>query len=94
MTRPYRPSNGTEGAAFFEAFCAYCSRDAAFRDTGYDGDSALGCQILAATFRYEVNHPDYPKEWIEDERGPRCTAYTEDPTCPVRCPHTPDLFHG
>lgn len=89
---PYRPSNGSGGEGFFESFCAHCSRDAAFRETGYEGDSALGCQILAATYRYAVDHPDYPKEWISDDQGSRCTAYTTDPSMPVRCDKTIDLF--
>lgn len=92
MAESYRPSNGTEGAGFQDYYCSRCARDAAFRETDYEGDPALGCQILAATFRYAVDHPDYPKEWIEDERGPRCTAFTTDPTMPVRCDKTPDMF--
>lgn len=92
MARPYRPSNGSEGEGFLEAYCFHCERDRAFRDTNYEGDGALGCQILAATYRYDVNHPDYPKEWIEDERGSRCTAFTTDPTQPTRCDKTMDLF--
>jgi hypothetical protein len=93
MVEPYRPSSGSEGADFQERFCIHCERDRAFRETDYLGDAALGCQILAATYRYAVDHPDYPKEWIEDERGARCTAFTTDPTCPVRCDRTLELFH-
>ncbi len=92
MSEPYRPSSGTEGADFQDYWCGRCARDAAFRDGGPDVDPALGCQILAATFRYEVTDPRYPKEWIEDESGPRCTAFTIDPKCPVRCNKTIDMF--
>ena len=87
MAEPYMPSNGSEGEAFFEAFCAHCERDRAFRDTNYEGDGALGCQILAASYRGEQQ-----VEWIEDERGARCTAYTTDPSKPVRCDKTADMF--
>lgn len=90
--QPYRPSNGSEGEGFLEAFCFHCARDAAFRDGGPDADSALGCQILAKMYALDVADPDYPKELIEDERGSRCTAFTEDPTCPVRCDRTIDMF--
>jgi hypothetical protein len=93
MSRPYQPSNGSEGEGFHAAFCDHCARDAAFRDTGYEGDPALGCQILADSFCYAVTDPGYPKEWITDEeKGPRCTAYTEDPSCPTRCNKTAGLF--
>lgn len=92
MAKPYRPSNGSEGEGFFDAFCSVCARDAAFRATNYEGDGALGCPILAATFALDLDHPDYPKEWIEDDQGSRCTAFTTDPTCPARCDKTEDLF--
>jgi len=36
---------------------------------GYD-DNEL-CEIIAASFRGQV------KEWIEDDSGPRCTAFVE-----------------
>lgn len=91
--RPYRPRSGTEGIAFNEAWCDHCTRDAAFRDTGYEGDPALGCQIIADTFAYEITDPKYPKEWVYGRDGrPSCTAFTTDPTCPVRCDKTLDLF--
>ncbi len=89
MAGPYMPSNGSEGEGFFERFCAYCTRDAAFRETGYDGDLALGCQILAASLRGEQQ-----AEWISDNRGSRCTSFTTDPAMPIRCDKTADLFAG
>ncbi len=91
MTKPYRPSNGTEGECFYENWCLHCSRDAAFRD---DPDSGDGCPIVASTYVFEINDPLYPKEWIEDDDGsnPRCTAFTTNPTCPVRCDKTQDMF--
>jgi hypothetical protein len=90
--RLYRPSSGSEGADFQDAFCDHCARDAAFRATNYEGDPAMGCQILADTFCYNVDDPQYPKEWIVDDSGARCIAYTEDATCPTRCDNTLDMF--
>ncbi len=89
MSEPYRPSCGTEGADFMERWCCHCERDRAFQE---NPDAADGCPIVAATFRFEIDHPEYPKEWIEDEKGPRCTAFTTDPSNPVRCDMTPDMF--
>lgn len=91
--KPYRPSSGTEGAAFDDAWCAHCARDAAYREAGDDGDPAIACQILSNTFVYDMNDPAYPKEWVYGKDGrPCCTAFTTDPTCPVRCDKTLDMF--
>jgi len=94
MTKSYQPANGTEGECFQEAYCSHCARDAAFRDTGYEGDPALGCPILGRTMLHNPGDADYPEEWIcdDDYRNARCTAYTGDPSCPTRCKSTPDLF--
>lgn len=66
MTTLYRPSNGTEGELFYEEFCAKCVRD-----------QNEDCPIYTATMVFGVDDPQYPKEWIEDEAGPRCTAFDE-----------------
>lgn len=88
--QPYRPTSGTEGAAFQERWCDHCARDAAFRA---DPDFGTGCQIVADTFAYDITDPKYPKEWVFDAEGrPKCTAFTTDPACPVRCDKTIDLF--
>lgn len=77
-TKPYRPSNGTEGMEFEARFCDRCRRDAKYRRTQ---DGADGCPILAAVFMHEVDDPKYPKEWIVNkwgdpyERTSRCTAF-------------------
>jgi hypothetical protein len=91
MSKPYRPSNGTEGDYFQDQWCAGCARDAAFRA---DPDSGDGCPIVAATMIFNINEEEYPKEWIEDNNGgnARCTAFTTDPLKPVRCDKTADLF--
>jgi hypothetical protein len=71
MSTPYRPSNGSEGEMFKEQFCYRCKHD--------DYDNAVYCPILGASLVYEVDDPQYPKEWIADERGPQylgiCTAF-------------------
>lgn len=64
MPRKYRPSNGTEGAAFMEAFCFQCERDK-------DED----CPIVAATMAFDVDNERYPEEWQQTAAGPTCTAF-------------------
>jgi hypothetical protein len=88
IVEPYRPSNGTEGAAFTEAFCANCIKDHAVNRGGTDPDWEEGCPILAATYAFNVTDPRYPKEWIQVDDGPMCTAYVpdegQDPNAPSR----------
>lgn len=71
----YRPSSGIEGEMFMAEFCFRCARDAKFQETQ---DGADGCPIAAAALMYEIEDPRYPPEWISDERGARCTAFTLD----------------
>jgi len=87
--RPYRPSNGTEGDIFESQWCEHCTRDAAFRS---DPERNDGCPILAAVYALNIDEPGYPKEWIEDSKGPRCTAYTDDKIPSPRCLHTMEMF--
>lgn len=70
MSEPYRPSNGTEGDCFMAQFCNNCVRD-------MNPDSP--CRILTDTFIYSIDDPEYPKEWIEDDDGARCTAFEAKP---------------
>jgi hypothetical protein len=91
--KSYRPGSGTEGCAFDDAWCSHCARDAEYRSGGEDADPDLGCKILADALGFEMDHPRYPKEWVYGHDGrPRCTAFTTDPTCPLRCDRTPDMF--
>src|SRR5579859_6411517 len=88
--KPYRPGSGTEGMSFDEHWCDHCARDAAWRE---DPDHNDGCDILSKTFALDITDPDYPKEWIYGKDGrPCCTAFTTDPSKPVRCDKTLDLF--
>ena len=89
MTQPYRPSNGTEGAIFEARFCSHCLH---FRgDDDYDY-----CDIVVRAFALDIDDAGYPPEWVEDEGGPRCTAFaeTEEARKNYHCPQTPDLFWG
>jgi len=63
--KKYRPSNGSEGLGFYQNFCDKCVHDRQFSEATPE----LGCQILAATFRYQVTDPEYPEEWQKDEKG-------------------------
>jgi len=65
-TRPYRPSNGTEGDVFYSAWCVRCRHEDHERNP---------CEIFTATLLLGEDDPEYPKEWVEDERGPRCTKF-------------------
>jgi hypothetical protein len=91
MSKSYRPSNGTEGEEFECQWCARCTHDATFRE---DPDSGDGCPIISAAQIFNPGDEEYPKEWIEDDDGsnPRCTAFTTEPSKPVRCDRTIDLF--
>ncbi len=57
--KPYRPSNGTEGMMFMEAFCERCTKDR-FDETGKPED---GCDILMRTLCHEIKDAEYPPEW-------------------------------
>ena len=70
--KKYCPSNGTEGMEFMERFCLKCEKDAKYQETMSGED---GCQILAKTMLYDINNPEYPKEWIYKNGKPICTAF-------------------
>lgn len=71
---PYRPSNRTEGDIFHARWCAHCE---AARPCREDRDAAP-CMIAVYTEAFPIDAPEYPAEWIIDERGPRCTAFEEE----------------
>ncbi len=66
-TYPYRPSNGSEGCDFMEAFCMKCSED------------TDECEIIFRSEVHDADDPEYPPEWISDDAvglvNPRCTAF-------------------
>jgi hypothetical protein len=61
----YRPSNGSEGECFMAEFCERCSKDSEKRP----------CGILGRTMAFDVEDPQYPKEWQYQANGPICTAF-------------------
>lgn len=68
--RKYRPSNGTEGEGFIEHYCMNCIH------CNPDPNGKKQCDILMRTFAFGVNDPNYPSEWIYDEKGsPTCTEW-------------------
>lgn len=82
----YRPSNGTEGMGFIGTWCGCCERD---RDQA--------CAIVAAAFAYDVEDPEYPRQWRLNAHGsPECTAFVPEgePVPAPRCDRTLDLFGG
>lgn len=88
QTKPYRPSNGTEGDIFQSRFCDRCKRDAKYRRTQ---DGKDGCRILLYVGTFAVDDPRYPKEWVKNAHGDpygataRCTAFRhEDDPGPSR----------
>ncbi len=87
----YMPSNGTEGMAFIESWCATCARDKAMREGADfdDCDDNEVCEIIGASFRDEA------VEWRElDDGRCVCLAYVPEgqPIPPPRCENTLDMF--
>lgn len=86
MTEPYRPSNGTESAIFMARFCEQCARDSEDKP----------CQIIAKTLFLDIDHPDYPEEWIKTSEfaKPKCTAFIPEgePIPEERCKNTIEMF--
>jgi hypothetical protein len=89
--KSYRPSNGTEGEMFQEAWCAQCEADRAFRD---DPERADGCPIIANVMALAIDDPDYPPAWVYGPDGqPICSAFVEIGTATTpRCDATIDMF--
>lgn len=71
--KPFRPSNGTEGMIFMDAFCMRCIHEK-FSHTLDHADKK--CDILSKSMLHELGDVEYPKEWIYNEEGwPVCTAW-------------------
>jgi len=91
----YRPSNGSEGEAFMESWCAYCVRDKEWNGTLPAGKEATDedwCEIIGRTFAHDVSEPEYPIEWQYGEDGqPKCTAFVPL-DCRPRCERTIEMF--
>jgi hypothetical protein len=77
--KPYRPSNGTEGAIFMAEFCDRCKREPAWDDKG--NPQGEPCPILSAAMAHypgDTDHPS-PAEWIQEGDEARCTAFEPGP---------------
>lgn len=71
--KKFRPSNGTEGEIFMDAFCYRCIHEK-WSHTQNDNDAK--CGILSATMIYDYKDEKYPSEWTFAENGyPVCTAW-------------------
>lgn len=91
QTRPYRPSNGTEGMIFEDRFCDRCKREAKYRRTQ---DGADGCRIATMAHTFDIGAPEYPKEWVVSlgdttDMTARCTAFQFDDPGEPRRPRKP-----
>lgn len=60
---PYRPSNGSEGDWFVGRWCERCVK-------------AKPCAIVGRSMAHSIGEPGYPRQWVQDDDGPRCTAYS------------------
>lgn len=91
----WRPSNGTEGDSFIAGYCGTCARSEHNAPDAPD-DAPVGCPILDLTFLHDVDDPEYPEEWQDDEGklGPHCTAWVIEGEVapPLRCTRTADMF--
>ena len=66
--KKWRPSNGTEGYLFMDAFCKNCTKD---KDNN--------CQIIWLSMRFNTNDDEYPIQWQYSEDGqPTCTEFELD----------------
>ena len=69
----FRPSNGTEGMTFTEAFCERCIHE---KWTHTQNDNDAKCEILSATMLYDFDDEKYPNEWQYGDDGyPICTEW-------------------
>lgn len=89
--KPYRPSNGTEGDLFVNAWCTDCYR--------FDAeDGPLDCPVFEGMFCHEIGEEGYPEELVWADNGqPLCKAFihhldAEEKQETYRCDATPDLF--
>jgi hypothetical protein len=77
MDKKWRPSNGSEGDWFMAQFCDLCRKD--------DPEKEILCEIIYKSMAYEVDDPEYPKEWVEYDNpespmgtSVKCTAFESE----------------
>lgn len=67
----YRPSNGTEGDFFMNAWCKDCTKRG-------NGDTGNDCNIIILSFAFNLEDKEYPKEiQIAEDGHPCCTAFSD-----------------
>jgi len=99
-TKPYRPSNGTEGEYFMSEFCYQCIHE------NPNSEGKPKCNIMTSSMCFSISEPEYPKEWVQDIDGknPRCTKFKKwdwgndgDPNDPENpkyvTPKSPNQMH-
>lgn len=69
--KPYRPSNGTEGMYFMEEHCFQCIHE------NPDPYKKPKCHIMTLSMAYDLNDPEYPKEWCYVDDKPTCTKWVK-----------------
>jgi hypothetical protein len=67
-SRPYRPSNSSEGEWFEAEWCDKCIRDG--QEIGCDG-----CDILARGLAFGIGDPGFPTEWQIEGGKARCDGF-------------------
>lgn len=73
--KKYRPSNGSEGDWFCDKFCRNCINGKYEHTMDIDDNP---CEILTASFLFDIYEKEYPKEWVYDsESKPSCTAFVK-----------------
>jgi hypothetical protein len=65
----FQPSSGTHGEIFMSEYCYQCIK------FPHDSDAKNQCQIVLATMAYDIQDPEYPKEWRYVDGQPTCTAF-------------------
>lgn len=65
----FRPSNGTEGDIFMSRYCFQCAK------FPHDSSAKNQCQIVLATFAYDIEDKEYPNQWRYVDGKPTCTSF-------------------
>lgn len=93
MEKKYRPSNSSEGDHFMSKYCNQCLHD------NPDPDQKPKCDILTASMVFDLEDPEYPKEWVYRKGKGTCLSFQKwdwddgdpwDPDNPLRPPDPPD----
>ena len=66
-TTRYRPSSGSESDWFMSRWCELCVKDRPSKP----------CSIIGRTMALAIDDRKYPPQWVEDDDGPRCTAFAD-----------------